>query len=145
MKDAATLERMWQGEFGDAYVGRNSVDYPARRGFWERTLRSYPTSSILEVGCAHGDNFRYMAPFTDLSRTCGIDINELSVRTLRDQEPEVGALLGAARHLPVRDGAYGTVFTIGLLIHQPDDTLPQVMAEVARCSSRWVPVRACRC
>ena len=34
--DAAALEDLWRGEFGDRYVGRNSVDYPARRGFWSR-------------------------------------------------------------------------------------------------------------
>ena len=39
--DAERLEQLWQGEFGDRYVERNSVDYPARRGFWERTVARY--------------------------------------------------------------------------------------------------------
>ena len=30
------------------------------------------------------------------------------------------------------------VFTMGVLIHQPDDTLPLVMAEMVRCARRWV-------
>ncbi|HQF94886.1 MAG TPA: methyltransferase domain-containing protein [Microthrixaceae bacterium] len=136
--DAERLEQLWQGEFGDRYVERNSVDYPARRGFWERTIARYSAGTILEVGCAHGDNFRYLDGLVDLGRTCGIDINEHGLLTLRDQSPNVSAVRGAARHLPVRARSFDTVFTIGLLIHQPDSTLPAVMRELARCSRRWV-------
>lgn len=136
--DAYHLEQMWKGEFGDQYVTRNSVDYPARRQFWRRTLDRYPTSTLLEVGCAHGDNFRYMSDLIDVGGTCGVDINELGLRTLRANEPDVGAVLGAARHLPIRDQSFETAFTIGLLIHQPDSTIGAVMEDVARCSSRWV-------
>ena len=136
--DAVALEELWRGDFGDRYVERNSVDYPARRGFWGRTLDRYPTDSLLEVGCAHGDNFRYMGDFIDLGRTTGVDINERSLRTLAASEPDVNAVFGAARHLPFRDRAFGTVFTIGLLIHQPDSTLPAVIRDIVRCSSRWV-------
>lgn len=136
--DAARLERLWQGEFGDRYVERNSVDYPARRPFWERTLRKYPAEALIEIGCAHGDNFRYMEPFVDLTRMCGVDINAHALHSMRRQSPAVGALRAAARGIPVRDRAFDIAFTIGLLIHQPDETLADVMREVARCSRRWV-------
>jgi len=79
-----------------------------------------------------------MDGLVDLGRTCGVDINDLSLRTLAANEPEVGAVMGAARFLPFREHAFDMVFTIGLLIHQPDSTLPSVMSDIARCSSRWV-------
>lgn len=139
-EDARRLETLWRGDFGDAYVGRNSVEYPARRGFWRRTLTSYPARSVLEVGCAHGDNFGYMAPMVDPRRSCGLDLNELALSTVRQQHPEVGAVMAAARTLPVRDRAFDLVFTIGLLIHQPDSTLPAVVAELARCAGTYVMI-----
>lgn len=136
--DARRLEELWQGSFGDRYVERNAVDHPGRVGFWQRTIERYGATTILEVGCAHGDNFRYLAPFVDLSRTCGVDINATGLDVLRAQAPEVGAVRGAARHLPIRDRSFDMVFTIGLLIHQPDSTLAAVMSDLARCSDRWV-------
>lgn len=136
--DAQELERMWKGEFGDQYVVRNSVDYPARVGFWERTLARFPSQSLLEVGCAHGDNFRYMRGLIDLHRTCGVDVNALSLDTLRAASTEVGAVQGVARSLPIRDRSFDAVVTIGLLIHQPDSTLGEVVADIARCSNRWL-------
>jgi hypothetical protein len=45
---------------------------------------------------------------------------------------------GSARALPFVDRSFDLVFTVALLIHQPDDTLRDVMAEIVRCSSRWV-------
>ncbi|MBX7071103.1 MAG: hypothetical protein K1X38_17100, partial [Microthrixaceae bacterium] len=47
-------------------------------------------------------------------------------------------VLGAARHLPIRDRSFDMVFTIGLLIHQPDSSLATVVRDIVRCSSRWV-------
>jgi hypothetical protein len=79
-----------------------------------------------------------MEPFVDLHRAVGVDINEVSLRTLAASQPQVGAVFGAARGLPFRDRAFDMVFTIGLLIHQPDSTLDAVIGDIARCSSRWL-------
>jgi hypothetical protein len=50
----------------------------------------------------------------------------------------VNALWSPARELPFRDRLFDLVFTIGVLIHQPETTLPIVMAEIVRCSRRYV-------
>ena len=42
------------------------------------------------------------------------------------------------RELPFRDRWFDLVFTMGVLIHQPESTLPLVMAEIVRCSRRYV-------
>ena len=50
----------------------------------------------------------------------------------------VHAVWSQARELPFRDGWFDMVFTVGVLIHQPPETLPVVMAEIVRCSRRYV-------
>src|SRR4051794_33703402 len=135
---AAALEQRWQGEFGDAYVQRNDVEADARREFWERTIRDFPFRRVLEVGCAHGENLRHLARTLDPHDLYGLDINDAALRRLGEVVPGANATWGAARRLPYRDQFFDVVFTVGLLIHQPSDTLPLVMAEIVRCSRRWV-------
>jgi hypothetical protein len=57
---------------------------------------------------------------------------------LRAAIPGVSALLCPARDLPFRDHWFDLVFTMGVLIHQPESTLPLVMSEIVRCSRRFV-------
>jgi hypothetical protein len=52
--------------------------------------------------------------------------------------PNVNALHAQARNLPYRDGWFDLTFTMGVLIHQPPETLPLVMSEIVRCSRRYV-------
>jgi hypothetical protein len=40
--------------------------------------------------------------------------------------------------LPFEDRNFELVFTTGVLIHLPEDALPGAMAEIVRCSSRYV-------
>ena len=54
------------------------------------------------------------------------------------RRPGVNANWGTAKSLPYRDGWFDMVFTVGLLIPQPDDVLPLVMGEIVRTSRRWV-------
>lgn len=68
----------------------------------------------------------------------GVDINRKALSTLHAALPEVNALWWPARNLPFRDRRFDLVFTMGVLIHQPNSTLPQVMHEMVRCSRRWV-------
>ena len=43
-----------------------------------------------------------------------------------------------ARELPVADRSVDLVFTMGVLIHQPEETLVKVMSEMVRVSRRYV-------
>ena len=40
--------------------------------------------------------------------------------------------------LPFRDRFVDLTFTVGVLIHQPDEALPDVLGEIVRCSDRFV-------
>ena len=48
------------------------------------------------------------------------------------------AIHSPARDLPVADRSIDFVFTMGVLIHQPEETLDKVMSEMVRASSRYV-------
>src|SRR5438046_10586538 len=67
-----------------------------------------------------------------------IDINGKSLANLRGRVSGVNALFAPAREVPFRDRWFDLVFTAGVLIHQPQVSLPLVMNEVVRCSRRWV-------
>ncbi|MBM3673082.1 MAG: methyltransferase domain-containing protein [Actinobacteria bacterium] len=136
--EAARLEDLWAGDFGDAYVDRNADSYEHRRGFWESLLDEFPCHEALEIGCNVGGNLRWLASKIEPSNICGIDINEKSLRAMRERVPGAVAVSTPARQLPFRDRQFDLVFTMGVLIHQPEDSLPFVMDEMVRCSRKWV-------
>lgn len=132
------LEALWAGEFGDAYNERN-LDAGERRDiFWKGILRKYSVGRVLEVGCNVGANLRWICEGVSPHEIYGVDINWSALKRLRDSLPMVNAILSAARDLPFRDKWFDLVFTAGVLIHQSADALPVVMAEIVRCSRRYV-------
>jgi pseudaminic acid biosynthesis-associated methylase len=136
MSETQRLEALWGGEFGDAYIERNRAAVTYRRPFWEAQLAAHPVRSVLEVGCNTGANLKWLVGG---DRTvCGIDVNEQALAELSAVLPEAAAVRARARRLPFRDGSFDMVFTMGVLIHQPIEALEEVMAEIERCSNRYV-------
>ncbi|MBI4511831.1 MAG: methyltransferase domain-containing protein [Deltaproteobacteria bacterium] len=135
---ARRLEALWQGEFGDAYTERNAHVAAHRLPFWKEVLSEHPCQRILEVGCNLGANLRWIATLMPTSGVFGVDVNESALSRLRTEVPTVNANWSIGRDLPFRDRYFDMVFTTGVLIHQPPTTLPLVMAEIVRCSRRYV-------
>src|SRR5437870_82627 len=98
--EAERLEALWEGNFGNAYTERNSNAGDIREPFWLEILNEFPVASVLEVGCNLGANLRWIAPHVKPGRTYGVDINASALRALRQQLPDVNALLLPARELP---------------------------------------------
>jgi len=136
--EAKRLEHLWGGEFGDAYNERNKNAYERRGRFWQPLLAELPIRTVLEVGCNVGGNLRWMHPQLAWQNIYGIDINLDALRRLHEQYPAINALHALAQDLPFRDEFFDLVFTTGVLIHQPEETLGAVMAEIVRCSRRYV-------
>lgn len=132
------LEQLWGGEFGDDYVTRNLRAGQERHRFWSGMLAKIQPASVLEVGCNVGANLQHVlrAPSTEF--VCGVDINPLALRALQSKLHSVDSVQAAARHLPFKDSSFDLVFTVGVLIHQPDSSLAAVMREIARCTRRFV-------
>ena len=101
-------------------------------------VSKYPVQRVLEVGCNTGANLRWIAPHLASGETYGVDINQEALAQLRANVPGVSAVSAPARELPFRDRWFDLAFTTGVLIHQPESTLPLVMAEVVRVSRRYV-------
>jgi spore coat polysaccharide biosynthesis protein SpsF len=136
--EASRLERLWAGPFGDAYVERNRAAGDGRDCFWQRLLAAYPVANVLEVGCNIGANLQWLAAHLPARDVNGVDISETALQQLRQRLPNVNACWSPARTLPFRDGWFDLVFTAGVLIHQPESALTDVMAEIVRCSRRYV-------
>lgn len=136
--EAERLEHIWADEFGDAYVERNAEAGEGRDAFWRDLLERHPVQSALEIGCNVGANLRWIDGPLPSRAVWGIDINESALRKIRTRLPGINAVWSPARELPVRDRSFDLVFTAGVLIHQPDSTLPLVMSEAVRASRRFV-------
>lgn len=138
MSDATRLEGLWRGEFGDAYTDRNRAAWEKREEFWRAIMDDFPARRVLEVGCNLGANLHWIESHPTPVMVCGVDVNCNALRRLRAALPGVGALAATGRELPFRDGEFDLVFTMGVLIHQPPNTLPAVMTEIVRCADRYV-------
>lgn len=136
--EASRLERLWADEFGDDYVQRNRDAGEGREAFWRELLSGHPVTSVLEIGCNVGANLRWIDGIVPSRAVWGIDINETALQTIRQRLPGINAVWSPARQLPFRDRAFDLIFTAGVLIHQPETTLPLVMAEAVRCARRYV-------
>jgi pseudaminic acid biosynthesis-associated methylase len=136
--EAKRLEALWGGDFGNEYVERNIAASAPRAPFWNELLDGIQVSRALEVGCNVGANLTWLAKRLPEDGVFGIDINRKALAHLRTVVPNVNALYSPARTLPFRDGFFDLTFTMGVLIHQPPDTLPLVMSEIVRCSRRYV-------
>jgi pseudaminic acid biosynthesis-associated methylase len=136
--EAVRLEQLWSGEFGDAYVERNKQAGDIRGPFWGQIIDEFPARRILEVGCNLGANLRWISERVPAGESYGVDINQSAITSLHQSFPSVNALVAPGRDLPFRDRWFDLVFTMGVLIHQPPETLPLVMSEIVRCSRRWI-------
>jgi pseudaminic acid biosynthesis-associated methylase len=136
--EAARLETLWAGEFGNAYVDRNLSACDNRGELWLPLMDELRPESVLEVGCNVGGNLQWITQSVDARCVTGVDINAKALRLLDRRVPGVRAVNAPARAVPLADRSVEFVFTMGVLMHQPAETLDKVMSEMVRVSSRYV-------
>ncbi len=137
-RESERLEALCRGEFGDKYVDRNGDAGDRGQAFWTSVLSEFPAKRILEVGCNIGGNLQWISKLANPADVFGVDVNQKALGIIRNRLPGVNAIQTAGRDLPFRDGFFDLTFTVGVLIHQPQETLPLVMSEIVRASRRWV-------
>lgn len=136
--EAKRLEELWAGDFGNEYIQRNLEVGKGRVPFWDMLLEEFSVSNVLEVGCNIGVNLEWIGRHVPEHQVYGVDINLQALTEVHRRMPHVNAIWAPARSLPFKDAHFDLVFTTGVLIHQPPETLPLVMAEIVRCSRRYV-------
>jgi pseudaminic acid biosynthesis-associated methylase len=138
ISESERLEALWAGSFGDEYVERNRNAYAERAAYWTSLLAALRPARVLEVGSNVGGNLQWIAPAVGADRVTGVDVNRRALEELGRRVPGVRGINASARDLPFADRTYDLVFTMGVLIHQPEDSLPAVMDEMVRVSRRFV-------
>jgi pseudaminic acid biosynthesis-associated methylase len=138
ISEAERLEALWSGDFGNDYVERNIRAYHERGGFWTSLLRAMRPANVLEVGSNVGGNLQWVGQVVPPQHVVGIDVNRMALHELEERLPGVRGVESSARELPFADRSFDLVFTMGVLIHQPEESLGAVMDEMVRVSNRYV-------
>ena len=138
LSEAERLEQLWSGEFGNEYVDRNLDAYGKRGAFWLPFIEELGPQSVLEIGSNVGGNLQWIAQRVRPDRVVGVDVNAKALKLLEQRVPGVRAVHAPARDVPFPDRSIDLVFTMGVLIHQPEESLMRVMGEMVRVSKKWV-------
>ncbi|MDL2259830.1 hypothetical protein LJB99_02995 [Deltaproteobacteria bacterium OttesenSCG-928-K17] len=134
-------EKFWAGEFGDEYIGRNSLvpeNLAAFMAKWNRIVpcMSVVPSSILEVGSNIGLNLRTLRDIFPKSELSGVEINSKAAKQLSDWgQAEV---YNQSIFDFSSNNQYDLVFTSGVLIHINPDQLASVYKKMYSLSRRYI-------
>lgn len=141
MREMTAQERFWQGEFGDAYVDRNTgaAAVASSLTFFGRALgRASGLGSVLELGTNRGLNLQALRALLPQAQLQGVELNGKAcalARALNVAEIWEGSLFD----YPVTAG-FDLAFTKGVLIHLPPDLLPAAYDKLYQASRRFILV-----
>jgi len=140
----------WKGDFGKEYTDRLSFNFEEWEKFymdmWGKTktdmnadsIGQLPkNSTILEVGCNIGLqlNGLQMMGFENLF---GIELQPYAVEEAKKHTKNINIIVGSGFDIPFKDRYFDMVCTNGVLIHISPKDLPKFMAEMYRCSKKYI-------
>lgn len=128
----------WAGEFGDAYVQRNRVDWQERVPFWKRITDAIHAESFLDVGTNAGWNMLALRSIDPEFLMSGVDLNENAVNEAQMQGLDVVRAGATELQSLFGYGVADLVITSGVLIHVPPEELKQTMQAIVDCSAQYV-------
>ena len=134
-------EAFWSGEFGDAYIGRNTgiAQQASVMARMARILaRTKGVESALELGANVGNNLVALRSLLPHARLEAVEINETAFKRLREI-PGVTAHHGSILDYRQKDPV-DLAFTSGVLIHINPNELPKVYGTLYEASTRYVMV-----
>lgn len=142
--------RNWAGQFGQGYTDRNrssleGMESQSRKDLGmtrtdlnKRFLEGVDRSArILEVGCNIGNQLLCLQG-TGFSDLWGVDVQGYALGLAAERSDGISFARASALDLPFGDGRFDLVFTSGLLIHIGPSDIARVMAEIRRCSRRYI-------
>jgi len=134
-------EAFWAGDFGDAYVDRNSDPrlVAGRTALFAKMLdRTHGVSRALELGANIGQN---LLAIRNLIPDCVFGAVEINVKAAESLEriPNTKILRGSILDFdPANLGKYDLTLTSGVLIHIDPDRLPDVYSRLFECSTSYI-------
>ncbi len=139
MKQTKQL-KYWQGEFGNAYVKRNSdlKIFDKRNKFFTSLLKEYSDiKSILEVGCSIGGNLHVLNKINKSLILAGIEPNQTASDTAQKLVPTASIFTTNIYDFE-RINSYDLVFTSGVLIHIANKNLKKALLKMRAASRRYL-------
>lgn len=130
---------LWKGKFGDSYIDRNRYEWSERVPFWKSAVEACTPMTVFEFGCNIGNNLQALRSIDPSLELHGCDINAKAV--------DEAQAAGFKKVKLVNDhgivGMYNShsmdlVFTSGVLIHVPTESLQMVMQSLIDLSAKYV-------
>jgi|SRR5262245_27904993 len=135
-------ENFWAGEFGDAYIERNTLEtvIPSRLSLFSRILRrTSGIASVIEFGANIGVNLCAIHMLLPKAEIKSVEINATAIKTL-----QAYSWMAKVVHGSFIDTAYDNeadlAFTSGVLIHTKPDCLPKAYENLYRASRKYVMI-----
>ena len=132
-------EQFWSGTFGDDYVARNSdeLSISSNTALFSKILtRTYPISSLLEIGANIGLNLQAIQQLLPQVKLSAIEVNQKAVEELK----KMGGV--TVYHQSILDfqetDKFDFTLTKGVLIHINPDYLHQVYDLLYERSNRYI-------
>lgn len=143
-------EQFWSGNFGKEYTDRNSREQSEWDKFYlenwgiskpdlnEKFLGNLPKDSkILEVGCNTGMQLVGLQR-NGFSQIYGVELQPYAVQKAKEFTENINIIQGSGFDIPFKDNYFDVVCTNGVLIHISPDNLLKIMAEMVRCSKKYI-------
>lgn len=135
-------EQFWAGEFGDNYIGRNTLaNVPLAIAKWAKILiHTTPLPrSFLELGCNIGINLHALHTLFPQAELEAVEINAKAAAKVREwgkAKVHEGSIL---EFTPTRQ--YDFAFISGVLVHIAPENLHLAYKALYTSSSRYICVR----
>ncbi len=150
MSEKSLQEKKWKGKFGESYFKRNPSSikdmdklYKINFGITRTELnneflkRISKTTKILEVGCNVGSQLLFLQKM-GFSGLYGIELNRDIVEASKLITKNINIIQGSALDIPFKDEYFDLVFTSGVLIHISPKNIKKAIAEIYRCSKKYI-------
>lgn len=140
----------WKGDFGKEYTDRNSYSSKDWDQFYIDTWGKSKIEmndlfighlqkdiKILEVGCNTGlqlNGFQRMG----FKNIYGVELQPYAVEQAKLNTKNINIICGSGFELPFKDNYFDVVCTNGVLIHISPKELETIMAEMYRCSNKYI-------
>ncbi len=140
----------WTGIFGREYTDRNALTlkqldklYEKRYGVTRTELNKTFVGNlersirILEVGSNVGNQLLSLQKM-GFENLYGIEVNSYAIERTKTRLRNINIIQGSAFDIPFKNDYFDLVFTSGVLIHVSPPDIKRALAEIYRCSKKYI-------